>query len=81
MVKNLFFVLQLEKNGHYVAMAVSVPIHQNLYHYFDSFNHNNGQTVKVVHYCKTWKLALELEKVWNDGFKLNGNSWAQEDYN
>lgn len=79
MVKNLFFVLQLEKNGHFLAMAISVPKNQNLYHRFDGYN-THGQTVKVVHYAETWKQALEIEKSWNDGFKVNGNGWITSDY-
>ena len=79
MVKNLNFVLQLEKNGRYIAMAVTVPKNQNLYHHFDGYN-TYGQTVKVVHYVETWKQALELEKSWNDGFKANGTAWTKDDY-
>lgn len=80
MVKNLFFVLQLKKNNHFTAMAVAVPKSQNLYHYFDDYNHDDGQTVEVVHYVDTWKHAIELEQVWNKGFELNGNGWTKEDY-
>lgn len=79
MKNNLSFVLQLEKNGHYIAMAITVPKNQNLYHYFDGYN-IHGQIVKVVHYCDTWSHALEIEKSWNDGFKANGTAWTNDDY-
>ena len=79
MKKNLYFVLQLGKNGHHVAMAVAVPTNQNLYHHFDDFN-CYGRQVEVVHYVETWKQALELESAWNDGFRKNGTIWQKEDY-
>ena len=79
MKNNLFFVLQLDKNGRHIAMAITVPKNQNLYHCFDGYN-THGQTVKVAHYAETWKQALELEKVWNDGFKANGTAWVKDDY-
>ena len=79
MKNNLSFVLQIEKNHRFLAMAVSVPKNQNLYHRFDGYN-INGQEVVVVHMVDTWKHALELEKAWNDGFKSNGTAWDKEDY-
>ena len=79
MKNNLFFVLQLEKNGRYIAMAITVPKSQNLYHCFDGYN-THGQIVKVVHYCDTWSHALEIEKSWNDGFKANCTAWTNDDY-
>lgn len=79
MTKNLFFVLQIKKNNHLLAMAISVPKKQNLYHCFDGYN-IHGQQVVVAHLADSWKEALQLEKVWNDGFRLNGNGWVKEDY-
>lgn len=74
MKNNVNFVLQLERNGKFLAMALAIPKNENLYHKFDGYN-VQGQRVRVVHYCDTRKEALDLEKVWNDGFKANGNGW------
>lgn len=79
MKNNLSFVLQIEKNHRFLAMAVSVPKNQNLYHHFDGYN-INGQKVNVVHFCSSWSKAIELEKYWNEGFKANGTNWRNEDY-
>ena len=80
MAKQLFFVLQMDNaNGQHIAIAVSQNTNVNLYHVFDAYNNEQmGIKVKVVHYCETWKKALELESAWNNGFKENGTLWQCE---
>ena len=75
--KRLSFVIQLKKYGKNMALAVSTPKNQNLYHYFDDFNRDGAQ-VTVVHLCGSWKEALALEEEWNNGFSLNGTIWKGE---
>ena len=79
MTKNLNVVLQIRKNNHFLALAITVPKNQNLYHCFDGYN-IHGQEVMVAHLADSWKQALEIEKTWNDGFVANGTAWAKEDY-
>ena len=79
MAKKISFVIQIEVNGKYLAVAESCSTNINLYHYFDGYNNSDdGISVKVVHYCETWKKALELESAWNNGFKENGTLWQGE---
>lgn len=79
MKNNLSFVIQLKKNNHFTAIAISVSKSNNLYHYFDSFN-VDGAEVVVVHYVDSWTKAIRLEQEWNAQFKANGTAWTKEDY-
>ena len=80
MKKQLSFVIQISVNDtKNIALATSCSTNQNLYHVFDGYNNGEmGFKVKVVHYCETWKKALELEQAWNEGFKNNGTLWEGE---
>lgn len=79
MKNNLSFVIQIKKNNHFTAIAISVSKSSNLYHYFDSFN-IDGAEVIVVHYVDSWTKAIRLEQEWNASFQKNGTNWTKEDY-
>lgn len=57
-----------DKDGGFYAYPVSVPNNENL---VDIFRHENILTVNA---CDTKRDAVEIAKVWNESYVVNGTA-------
>lgn len=66
----IYVVQTEERNGKYFSFVSEFHVSDNLKSYW-CFQDNN---IVVVHLCSSKEQAEKLAKVWNQGYKENGNN-------
>ena len=69
---NLYFVIQITKNGKHYAYIDEVNKALNLYGLFEGRHEFGGRKIDSVMYMPSKKRALEIAEAWNNIFKNEG---------
>lgn len=77
--RNLYFVIQITKNGKHYAYVDEVNKGLNLCGLFEGRHEFDERTLDVVMYAPSKKHALEVAEAWNKTFKENGTliDWGE----